>query len=55
MVTTVAVDAATAIHMAIAICTTKEQSKERKEFGGRNYELFLFDYNHIWDVRINPV
>ena len=38
-----------------ALCTMKEQSKERKEFGGRNYELVLSDYNHISDVRIDPV
>ena len=30
-----------------ALCTMKEQSKERKEFEGRNYELVLSDYNHI--------
>ena len=33
----------------------KGTSKERKEFEGRNYELVFSDYNHIWDVRINPL
>ena len=38
----------------LALCTTKERSKE-KSLKEENYELVLSDYNHVWDVRINPL